>query len=222
MFEKYSQEFYNEVNWAVASFLFYERLQNEKAKDEVLLRKLNFTPISWSLILHSVQVNLFIVLGRLFDTDGDAFSVDNLLRLCISDIDIFSSKELRKRIDLRDEGNIYGDEYMGNVFEPTEEDFQRLRSQVAIKRKIYEGNYRPIRNKLIAHKQVDQLDKHSEFWEKTNKEELRGILLFLYSLSEALQDTYLRGAKLVLDGRDMNEHFFEKDFLKLLEIIRKA
>ncbi len=76
MYERYYREFCNEVHRIFSCYLFWRIINNRAAEDKRLLSALNKTPLSWIVIRHSLNVTLFITLGRVFDVDSDAFSVD--------------------------------------------------------------------------------------------------------------------------------------------------
>jgi hypothetical protein len=224
MFEKYYQEYCNEVHMILASYLFWRMIQNRAASEEDLLYALNRTPLSWIFTRHSLQVTLFITLGRVFDIDNDAFSVDDLLKCCIEEIDIFSLENLRSRkiADQKGKEPDWLDEYINKSYQPVEDDFQRLRGEVTKRRKLFESAYRPIRHKLIAHKDKDYLDNKDELWAKTNIKELEEIIWFLYDLQETLFDTYHNGRKPELKDREPNLKSYESDFSSLLDSVKKA
>ena len=93
----YYQEFCNEVHKALASYLFWRMLQRRAYDDPQLLSALNRMPLSWIIIRHALQVTLFMTLGRIFDTDGDALSADAVLKCCIEEVGVFSKGSLRAR-----------------------------------------------------------------------------------------------------------------------------
>ena len=224
MYERYYQEYRNEVHKILASYLFWRMIQNRAASEKVLLNALNRTPLSWIFIRHSLQVTLFITLSRVFDVDSDAFSIDDLLKSCIDQIDIFSRENLRARkiADLNGNEPDWLAEYLANAHVPVEDDFKRLRGEVSKRRKIFEAAYRPIRHKLIAHNDKDYMDKADELWAETNIKELEEIIWFLYDLQETLFDTYYNGRKPELQGREPNFNFYERDFEMLLDNVKGA
>jgi hypothetical protein len=224
MYEKYYQEYCNEVHKILASFLFWRMIQNRTASEDELLDALNKTPLSWIFTRHSLQVTLFITLGRVFDIGNDAFSVDDLLKCCIEEIDIFSHEKLRSRKIDDKNGNEpeWLPQYIENAYEPTKEDFNRLRGEVTKRRKVFEAVYRPIRHKLIAHNDKEYMDKADELWAETNIQELEDIIWFLNDLKETLFDSFYNGWKPELKGRVPDLDFYEHDFGELLDTIKNA
>ncbi len=224
MYDRYYKEFCDEVHRILSSYLFWRMLNNRVATDKKLLSALNRTPLSWIVTRHSLNVTLFITLGRIFDIDKDAFSVDDLLKCCIDEITSFSLESLRGR-KMEGQNGVEPEwlsNYMENSYESTTEDFQRLRSEVAKRRKIFESVYRPIRHKLIAHNDKEYMDKADELWEETNISELEDILWFLNDLKETLFDTYQNGRKPILAGREPSLEFYESDFGRLLDNVKST
>lgn len=224
MYERYYQEFCNEVHTILSCYLFWKMINKRVSEDKKLLFALNKAPLSWNLIRHSLTVTLFITLGRVFEEKRKIFSVDKLLKCCINEINSFNLQKLRER-KMEGQNGFEPEwllEYIQKAHEPSVEDFQQLSSEVAIRRKIYEDVYRPIRHKLIAHKNEDYMGKEDELWAKTNTKELEKIIWFLYDLKETLFDTYWNGKQPLLMGRKPDVNFYERDFGKLMDIVKNA
>ena len=87
--------------------------------------------------------------------DGDAFSVHAFLRCCIENIDQFGKKALRERNlrESREKNPKWLNKYINNAYVPTEKDFQRIKGETSKFQSQYVKIYRPIRNKVIAHKE---------------------------------------------------------------------
>lgn len=216
MYEAYFREYEDELNIAIGSFLFWEILNSRKIISQKMLNEMNETPIAWNFIRYSLFVNYILALGRIFDTDGDSFSIDNLLKACIEEIDIFSKEELRKRRIVSGSDSKGVDEYISGAFVPTEKDFLVLRGEVSKRRKIFQDDYRPIRHKIIAHKDLGHLGNSDALFVNTNIDEISDILEFLYSLQMALFGLYQNGRQLVLGVHKINREYYTNDFKKIL------
>jgi hypothetical protein len=224
MYDKYYQEFCNEVHEILSTYLFWRMIRNRIVAEKELLDALNRTPLSWIFIRHSLQVTLFIALGRVFDVDSDSFSVDDLLKCCIERIDLFSHESLRSR-KINDRGGVEPEwlaKYIEKAYEPVKEDFLRLRGEVAKRRRIFIDVYRPIRHKLIAHNDKKYMDRPDELWAETNIPELEEIIWFLNDLKVTLFETFHNGRKPELVGRKPDFNFYEQDFSQLLDIVKNA
>ena len=118
--------------------------------------------------------------------DGDAFSVHSLLRCCVKHLDQFSFENLRQR-KIECNGRVepeWLENYMREAYQPTEVDFQCLRGEVSKQQKSYEKIYRPIRHRVIAHKEIDTIEKVSELFEKTNMSQVQEFINFLYQIDQ--------------------------------------
>jgi AbiU2 len=65
-------------------------------------------------------------------------------------------------------------------------------------RKIYEANYRRLRNKVFAHKEISDAAEVSALFAGTNIREMERMLVFLLSFYEALWQLFFNGRKPVL------------------------
>ena len=121
------------------------------------------------------------------------------MRIAHDNLKIFSKEALgRRRQGTDPEPPEWLEGYLRNVFEPTPEDFRRLKRHVKKWRKIYENNYRDLRHKIFAHKEVSEKEQTDALFSKTNIRELQRMLSFLRSFHEALWQLFNNGRKPVL------------------------
>ena len=222
MYDKYYQEYSNEVHKTLGTYLFWKMIQNRAASDSDLLSGLNKTPLSWIMTRHALQVTLFMTLGRIFDIDNDAFSIDDLLKCCIKEIEIFNKENLKNRKMKGQNGKEpdWLEEYIDNAYEPTDIDFQKLRTKVKKHRKVFEEFYQPIRHKLFAHNDKKFMGKADHLWAETNIGQLEEIIWFLHDLKQTLFDTYENGRIPVLQSHKPDTDFYESDYSSLLDIVK--
>lgn len=222
MYVEYHKCFSNEVYQATACYVIWKNLQNEPAEDEELLRALNVTPLSWIFIRHSMMLSLIMALGRIFDTDGDSVSIDDLIKSCISEVDLFSKTNLRQRKLQSHNAHEWIDSYIEEVYEPTEQDFQKLKPEIKKFRVVYETYYKPIRHKLFAHTDKEFYAKSDELWEVTKSANMEDLLNFLEDFNLTIREAYLNGLKPDLKGRKFDEEWFSKDIRSLLDRVKNA
>jgi len=142
-----------------------------------------------------------MVLGRIFD-QGSPHNIDRVLGIAQRNPEIFSRAALGARRQGRsDTPPEWLDEYIRGVYEPTPQDFRRLRAYVHKRRKIYEANYRDLRHKVFAHKAMTDQAAVSALFAKTNIRELQRLFAFLNSLYDALWQLYFNGNRPVLRPR---------------------
>lgn len=215
MYDDIYQEYQNEVSTAVASFLLWKKIHDSTA-DKKILAALNHTPTSWIIIRHSLQVTFLITLHRILETDEECVTAELLLTTCINDMSIFSKDALKHRKDPGNNKPDWLDEYLTNAYLPTIMDIQILRGELRKRRNIFNKIYRPIRNKLIAHKLIDHLDKSEELYSKTNITEIEEILVFLNALKETMYNLYMNGRKPELSQYQLDQRHYEADYSSLI------
>lgn len=198
-FETQLELFRTEAQSAIQFFYAWDATHAIAAKDTSVVRLLNQAPLFWNTALGALQASTLVALGRVFDPNTNNHSVTRLLAFAHGNLDIFSKEALaaRKRM-LSANADEWLPEYLKAVYEPTSEDFRRLKRHVALRRKIYEQSYRPLRHKVFAHRGVATSAEVSELFAKTNLRELRQLLVFLGRLYEALWQLYQNGHKPLL------------------------
>lgn len=199
------QSFINELEvfrteaQAGAQFLYaYLSLNSIISEKKKAYREINKTPLFWNTTMGSLQMSFFIVLGRIFDQNS-THNIDRLIKIAQENRDIFSKKAFAKRRK-KDSPNAdeWIDDYLKSVYEPIAKDFRELRKKVKEFRKIYETNYRDIRHKIYAHKEVSDAEDVQKLFSKTNIRELQRVFVFVNGLYEALWRLLHNGRKPVL------------------------
>lgn len=199
-FETQLELFRTEVQSALQFFYAWDSTHAVAAKNKSVVLLLNQAPLFWNTALGALQTSTLVALGRVFDPDTtNNHSVTRLLTLAHANLDIFSKEALaaRKR-NLSANADEWLPEYLAAVYVPTSDDFRRLKRHVALRRKIYEQNYRPLRHKVFAHRGVTTQAEVAALFAKTDLRELRQLLVFLGRLYEALWQVYHNGHKPVL------------------------
>jgi len=222
MYVEYHDHFSNEVYQATACYVIWKNLQNQPAEDDDLLISLNENALSWVFIRHSMMLSLIMALGRIFDTNGDSVSVDDLIKSCIADIDQFSKTKLRERKLQSHNAHEWIDSYMESVYEPIESDFNRLKSEVKKYREIFKSYYKPLRHKIFAHSDKASLSQTDDLWRATKGANMEDMLNFLEDVKITLQEAYLNGRKPELTGRKIDEEWFANDIKSLLKRVKNA
>jgi len=144
--------------------------------------EVNKTPLFWNTTIGSLQTSFFIVLGRIFDQNSK-HNIDKLIKTAQDNKEIFSKDALAKRKkEQSHNADEWLDDYLKSVYEPTAKDFRELRKKVRKFRKIYESNYRDIRHKIYAHKEVSDTEEMKKLFSKTNIRELQKVFVFINSL----------------------------------------
>jgi DNA-binding ferritin-like protein len=217
------QRFRAEVDTAAQAFFLWKAINNHASADRGIYRGLNEQALSWNILTHSLQITFFVVLGRLFDTDADAFSVHAFLRSCIEDIEQFNKDALRERKLAGSSGDKpeWLDEYVKSAYVPEEKDFRMMRGELSRRQKQYEAVYRPIRNKVVAHKDAATMDNVEALFGKTDVTEIGELLCFLHQIQETVFQLLHNGRLTKLgDHPFREEEYVAHDIHALLERLR--
>ena len=221
--EELYQEFHKELRIACRSFYTWKNIQNIAKEDKNILSALYENPLSWDIILHSLQSTFFITISRLFDKDGRAFSVHTLLRTCIENIDQFSKYALReRRIKSSNTDKLsWLDKYIEDSYQPNKEDFLKLKGEVSKKQKLYDSGCKPIRDKIFAHKELEGIKKVDELFRKVMIDKTQDILCFLYQIEMIIFEILYNGRLMNVGHFPFNEEeFIMKDIMGLLNKIK--
>jgi len=152
----------------------------------------NSDPLFWLTTLRALQTSVFIVLGRIFSLDSE-HNLNVLLSVATDDQRIFSRDSLaRRKSEIQ---NLDVAEYVRDAYEPTAADFRGLRRETKEWRRIYEKNYRAVRNQIFAHTEVSKADEVGALFSKTNVEELERMVTDLVLLHSRLQNLLQNGVK---------------------------
>lgn len=171
--------------WLAIQYIIGE---NKKALD-----MLNENSIFWMTNISALQISAFITLGRIFDNNSKN-NISKLLAYAEKNRDIFSKTALADR---KRKGSDNADEwlptYLKSVHVPADKDFNRLKKNVKKYQKIYDENYRKIRNRIYAHKEVTKKEKVTQLFKRTTIRELEIIFVFLIKFYNALWELTYNG-----------------------------
>ena len=189
-FEYELEVFRREADEAV-QHLFAYLTMHAVAGDHKEVRQLyNSAPLFWLTALRALQTSVFSVLGRIFSQDSE-HNLDALLGIAEKDREIFSREFLARR-----KSQVPGldvNKYVSDACVPTPEDFRGIRREVREWRRIYEANYRAVRNQIFAHAEVSEPADMGALFAKTNIQELEVLVTDLVGLHSTLQNLLQNG-----------------------------
>ena len=221
--EELYQEFKKELNIACWSFYTWKNIHNIATGDKKIHHALNRNPLSWNIILYSLQSAFFSAIGRLFDMDERTFSVHTFLRACIENTNQFSKDALRERKIKGSDADklLWLDGYIEKSYQPNKEDFLKLKSEVSKKQKLYYAGYKPIRDKVFAHKELKEIKCVDELFRKIKIGEMQDLLCFLYQIESIIFQLLYNGRLMNIGDFTFNEEeFVMKDIAGLLDKIK--
>ena len=221
--ESLLQHFSAEVDGASQAFFLWKGINNLATDDREIYRILNEQALSWNILTRSLQTTFFIVLGRLFDTDKDAFSAQAFLKGCIDNIEQFSKDALRKRKLEHSPGTVpeWLENYIEEAYVPEIKDFKILRGELSKQQKHYEKIYRPIRNMVMAHKDAAIMDNVESLFGKTRIEDIEKFLCFLHQIKMVIFHLLHNGMLTKIGDYSFNEEqYVVNDIRALLEKLK--
>lgn len=184
-----------ELHIAGSAYCAWKVINNRAAADAQVLLELNEYADFWNITLYSLQSTFFLEVGKLFDSDKSAFSVNWLLNLCAENISEFSKSALAHRKWSKGSKPDWLDDYIENAYEPVPADFQRLKGKLKGARKKYKSGARDIRNKVFAHSEHMSSAERENLFSKTTIGELESILDDVYGVEQAIRSAFLNGQK---------------------------
>ena len=191
--EQIHKTFHEELLITCQSYYTWKSIHNIVSSSKELYSSINENALSWSIILHSLQSTFFVSIGRILDIDSDAASIHLLFRTCKNEINLFNKQSLRARkVELCGE-KAWIDKYISEAYEPKEADFCRLKNKTKKYTKLYEESYKPIRNKVFAHKDSGYIGKTDELFTGTDITSFEEILSSLYQVYMIIYDLYNNG-----------------------------
>lgn len=162
------------------------------------MKRLNNAPLFWNTILASLQESAIIALGRIFD-NGSPHNVGSLLTKA-EDLGIFSKDALgRRKQGTSATPPDWLENYLTQAYEPSAQDIRKLRSEARKWRRVYETNYKPLRDEVYAHLEFpnDAEELHAAI-ASTRVKELEQMCTFLISLQDALWELYENGREPII------------------------
>lgn len=205
--EEYQKRFQNEVMTAAWSFYVWKSINNVASQDKAIHEGMNKHALVWNAMTHSLQTTYLVTLGRIFDMDHGALSIHSFLNKCIAEIQQFGPDELRTRKIRLAGGSVppWLANYMAEAQHPSKEDFRALKRQAKRFQKQYEEIYKPIRNKVVAHKEIAAIPDTAALFAKTRIGDIQKTLEFLNGVSEVVFEWLHNGRRTELSDHVLNE-----------------
>lgn len=187
--------FRNEVDSALRFLYTESAIHHIASKNKKILNALNQSPLFWNTILGSLQLSVFMTLGRIFDTDSENHTLSTLFKSAQNNKNLFSKESFEKRWNKdSDKKGIKSwlPEYLKKLYVPTDQDFRNLRKFIGEQRKIYEDIYRPIRHHF-GHRKYTNNEEVQLLFSKIKIRELEKHCIILKSIHETFWQLYHNG-----------------------------
>lgn len=193
-----------EVENAFVLYYQFEELNRLWTDDIAIFEAIHRHIQFWLAYRHSIQASLLITVTRLFDTTDKAKTIPRLVTAVANNLQLFDEPSLRRR--KANGGNPpWLDDFMKDAWLPTSSgDFRSL--QVALKPHTKRINtiYRPIRNNVLAHRIMDDIEAAHALFPQTNRKELGETLIFLRDLKQVIWDLYYNGKQPILHNLSLD------------------
>jgi len=177
---------------------FYSDLAvNAAVGRAAVLTLLNRAPLFWNTTRAALQIAAVMAIGRIFDKSS-RHNVFRLLRLAQDNRGMFSKTALAARRSAESPNAPWLPDFIAKAYEPTAQDFRKMRARVNGWSRIYEQKYRDIRHSVYAHRLVTTQAELDSLFAKTNIREVQRMLLFLVQLYNALWELFVNGNRPVL------------------------
>ena len=211
-------EYQSEIRVARNNFFLWKQMHRLAAEHEDVFALLNRNARSWNLMLHGLQVTYLITLGRIFDNDKRSVSLTTLLKNVEGSGHLLTRIGLESRRVAQSHGvrPDYLDTYLLKVDELSESDVFRMNVVAEDLSGAWKERYENIRNKVIAHKDMDTLPKQDELFSQTNMDELEDIILRLGQIGEVIWHFYANGNRTALSDHVCSDEAQTRKDLRLL------
>ena len=198
-FEKELEAFRVNIETATQFFYAFQAIHYLLSQDKVADDLMKRTPVFWNTNIGALRDAMFIALGRIFDKDGRTHNIFRLMEMAEDNPQLFklSSPRWAKR-NLDDQILTFD---IKSIYEPQPQDWQRLCGYVCKWDSVYRKNYKPIRDKVLAHRERINSAKKTQLFEQTSYVELEKLFAFLDALYETLWNLYGNGIKPVVRYR---------------------
>lgn len=144
-FIKELEIFRTEAETAVQFFCAWLGMHEVAKGNKTVFRMFDQHPLFWNTVWGGIQTAALIAVGRIFD-QSSKHKIDTVVRLAEHNRDIFPRAALAARKQGELDAPDWLQNYLAAAYEPTAEDFRRLRRHVKKYRRVYESNYRDLRN----------------------------------------------------------------------------
>jgi hypothetical protein len=93
------------------------------------------------------------------------------------------------------------DDFIAKAWIPEVKLLGELKTALVVPTNRFREIYQPIRTQIFAHKLLSNDQTEWELFQKTNREELRGMLVLLRDVMDAIHEAYMNGTKPELGTR---------------------
>ena len=191
-FEEELEAFRVDTETAAQLFYTFQLISYSSTREKAIYSLLTQNLMFWNTIMVALRDSMFIALGRVFDRDEQTHNIFRLLKIIENNSHLFKSSSPRWANRSREKISIY---------KPQPQDWQRLCGYVYKWNSVYLQNYKPVRDKVLAHHERINIDKKTNLYGNTSFAELEKLFAFLDAFHKALYNLYFSGVKPIISYR---------------------
>ena len=160
------------------------------------VEKINKNADFWIIYETSLRTNMFLGIRRLYEAKADTFNFQKFIESCIENISTFSKVSLRSRkLEGSRNADEWIDDYMKDVYEPSEMDFRSLAKLVRVNSKNMKGVYTDAATRIYAHAIHRDHASMSKLGEKLNFQEIEQALTSIWHAYEQVWQMFENGKR---------------------------
>jgi len=223
-FETNASALWGQIEDALAIYYAFEQLNDLALGNNDIVDIVQADALFWNLHKYALQTALFIILGRIFDISGDAYSIHRLIRDTQANFALFSHAALRVRKQRLNLAAQILDEYFVGLWTPDPACMRPLRQALTPHVTRYRNVYRPLRDALYAHSLTNDQAAIQGLFAATNRQELMRMLLAVREVVGLIQEMYQNGRAPILGqmANDQYEQECRRATTSIIEKLRRA
>jgi len=214
----------NDVHIAIESFYTNQEVNNCAAENPSIYDAINKESSFWIIQQYGLQIAFFLALGRIFDTDRRSHTIDKFLSTTVAHPEFFSKDALAARKQGGGPKPDWLDHFLIGVCEPSAAELSVFQTALEPWKSRFETVYKPIRNKVFAHRALTHPGQGDALFSNTQIKEVDELLYSLWDIMESIWQLYHNGTKPTIGKRtyDHRERIKKSTFSVLSGLIRNA
>lgn len=182
----------SEIRCITSAFYTWLEFDNFARESKENLYALNKNAGFWNLQKLSLQTTFFIILGRVFDKNGENLTLHKFIKLHTQHPEFFTKESLRARKEISGLNNSdILETYLKNITEPTKEELRGLKKSLSCYSSQLE-TYRVIRNLYGHNIPIDKAEKDNLF-AAAQIDEIEEFLYCINDLQNGLWQLFYNG-----------------------------
>jgi len=194
-----------EADAAVQAYYSLKTAHELLSNDNRLFKGIQANSYFWATVFHGLQTVYFLSLRKFYDPNNRSHRFEKLIKLCESQIGLFSKESLAKRREKDFSSREALNSYVRKAFVPQKGFFDnfKLRVYKELENLNFKEVYQKITDKVIAHNEVAQRDEIESLFEETNPTQVEQIILLMERISTELWSLWMNGHEPILKTNNL-------------------